>query len=329
MELSIDFPPKKGKSPSHVSMRGGVHYVPPDRESEFYRLYVRLVKEGKHLHLVEECNTNEFKFFLDVDYKDDTPLTITDVESLAQRVCKIVDGGKCMVLVSNPKKQEDKWKSGIHMVWFDFVTTYDEAMETRNKLVEELGDDKNWEAIMDTAVYKGGLRLPWSWKYNRKTGQEEYPYLPLCIITERFVIRDVSQDPDELLLKLSSIRMSKSGKREGRFSKKLMESAMQNNGTCEAFEKFIRMNIPGNKRTYVKNIMKNDDYYIIDTNSHYCENKGGIHNGNRVYFVVNNAGELYQKCFCRCDISRRKGFCSTFRGSRYTLPKPLSQKLLE
>ena len=329
MELTLEFPPKRGKSTSHVSMRGGVHYVPPDRESDFFRLYCNLVRQGNRLHLVEQCNTNEFKFFLDIDYKSQEALTISDVEKLTMDICKLVDGGKCLILVANPKQQGDLWKSGIHMIWYEYVVDYDQAMEARNKLVQDLPPGKDWENILDTSVYRGGLRLPWSWKYNRKTEKEEVAYLPLCIVTERFSVREVDQAPDEALLKLSSIRMSSSGKREGRFSKKDVENSIQDISTCMDYEKFIRLNVQGNKKTIVKNIMKRDKYFIIDTNSHYCENKGGIHNGNRIYFVVNSDGMMYHKCFCRCDISRRKGFCADFKGTIYRLPGPLWKKLYE
>jgi hypothetical protein len=329
MELSIEFPPKRGKPASHVSMRGGVHYVPPDRESEFFRLYCKLVRQKTRLHLVEQCNTNEFKFFLDIDYKSPEALTIQDVEKLATDICRLVDGGKCLVLVANPKQQGDLWKSGIHMVWFEYIVDYEQAMEARNKLVQELPPDKDWSNILDTSVYKGGLRLPWSWKYNKKTEKEEVAYLPLCIITERFTIREVDQAPDEALLKLASVRMSGSGKREGRFSQKDLANSIQDKESSLEYEKFIRMNVPGNKKTIVRNIMKRDKYFIVDTNSHFCENKGGIHSGNRVYFVVDSTGMMYQKCFCRCDISRRKGFCAEFRGTKYRLPGPLWKKLFE
>jgi len=329
MELSIEFPPKRGKPASHVSMRGGVHYVPPDRESEFFRLYCKLVRQKTRLHLVEQCNTNEFKFFLDIDYKSPEALTIQDVEKLATDICRLVDGGKCLVLVANPKQQGDLWKSGIHMVWFEYIVDYEQAMEARNKLVQELPPDKDWSNILDTSVYRGGLRLPWSWKYNKKTEKEEVAYLPLCIITERFTIREVDQAPDEALLKLASVRMSGSGKREGRFSQKDLTNSIQDKESYLEYEKFIRMNVPGNKKTIVRNIMKKDKYFIVDTNSHFCENKGGIHSGNRVYFVVDSTGMMYQKCFCRCDISRRKGFCAEFRGTKYRLPGPLWKKLFE
>lgn len=330
MELSIDFPAKKGKSPSHVSMRGGVHFVPPDREDEFFRTYERLVKENVKLYLVEQCNTQEFKFFLDIDLKAPEALDIPQITDICKRISKIVDGGKCVVLVAKPKQVGDQVKSGIHMVWFNYVVELEEAMNVRNQLVAELGTDYNWEDILDTSVYRAGIRLPWSWKYNKKTQQDESCYLPLCFLTEKQVVREVSQQPDAQVLKLCSVRMSKSGKREGQFSKAQMAKSIPDDGRFGELEIFIRKFAEGQKKTRVKSIMKKEaNFLVVDTNSRYCENKGGIHAGNRIYFVINKEGIMYQKCFCKCDINRRLGFCKDFRGQRYRLPGSLVKKLFE
>ena len=330
MELAINFPPKKGKSPSHVSMRGGVHFVPPDREDEFFKTYAQLVNDGSKLYLVEQCNTKEFKFFLDIDLKAPEALSIKQITNICTRISKIVDGGKSVILVAKPKPVGDEIKSGIHMVWFNYVVELEEAYKMRETLVRELGDDYNWEAILDTSVYRAGIRLPWSWKYNKKTGQDESCYLPLCFLTEKQVVREVSQKPDAQVLKLCSVRMSKSGKREGQFSKAQLARSIDDNGKFNEVENFIRKFVQGHNKTIVKNIMKKDsNFLVIDTNSRYCENKGGIHSGNRVYFVVNGDGILYQKCFCRCDINRRLGFCKDFKGTKYRLPGSLMKKLFE
>ena len=160
MELTINFPPKKGKSPSHVSMRGGIHFVPPDREDEFFRTYTRLVDEGSKLYLVEQCNTKEFKFFLDIDLKAPEALSIKQITDICIRISKIVDGGKSVILVAKPKPVGDEIKSGIHMVWFNYIVELEEAYKMRDTLVRELGDDYNWEGILDTSVYRAGIRLP-------------------------------------------------------------------------------------------------------------------------------------------------------------------------
>ena len=332
MELSLNFPAKRGKHATHVSMRGGIHYVPPDRENEFFSTYIRCIKEGSKLYLVEQCNTNEFKFFMDIDYKAEKALTVPDVMALSKKITKIVDGGKCLVLISNPKQVGDKIKSGIHLIWFEYIVDLDEAYKIRENVLKDMEPGHDWENILDKAVYRGGLRMPWSNKYNKKTGQDEISYLPLCIITENQGVREVSHSPDETILKLASVRISTSGKREGKFTQNQVENSVSNiNGKFGDLERFIRQFIPGQRRTVVRNIMKQgeENIFIIDVNSRYCENKGGIHSGNRIYFVVNKKAELTQRCFCKCDISRRKGFCNNFRGKAYKLPSPLWKKLLE
>jgi len=124
--------------------------------------------------------------------------------------------------------------------------------------------------------------------------------------------------------------MSRSGKREGHFSKAQLSRSIEDNGKFAELEQFIRTFVEGQKKASVKNIMKKDSsFLVIDTNSRYCENKGSIHSGNRVYFVMNRDGIMYQKCFCKCDISRRMGFCKDFKGTKYRLPGSLMKKLFE
>ena len=331
MELNIEFPPKRGKSPTHVSMVGGVHYVPPDRENEFFRTYIELVKrKGTKLHLVEQCNTQEFKFFLDIDFKAPEALSVQEIIDLSTKISKFVDGGKCLVLISNSKPAGDLIKSGIHIVWFDYIVDLEEAHRVRDNLVKEMGTEHNWNDILDTSVYRAGIRLPWSYKYNKKTGKHESCYLPPCFLSETQAFREVSQQPDEFVLKLASVRVSSSGKREGRFTKTQLAKAIDDGGKLSDVELFIRNFVPGQKKAIVKRIMKmSDTRLVVDTNSRYCENKGGIHSGNRVYFVINNDGILFQRCFCKCDISRKKGFCNNFSGKKYKLTASLKKKLFD
>lgn len=59
----------------------------------------------------------------------------------------------------------------------------------------------------------------------------------------------------------------------------------------------------------------NKHFYIVNTNSHECKNKGGSHGRSTVYFIFHPDG-WYQKCWCRKgDVYEPGGVpCSQYRG---------------
>lgn len=58
---------------------------------------------------------------------------------------------------------------------------------------------------------------------------------------------------------------------------------------------------------------------LAETDSSWCANKGGEHNGNRVYFLIDRDG-ITQRCHCQCDIQRKYGLCKRFVGAPKKLP---------
>ena len=327
MDLKITFPPKKGKGPTHTFMDGGTLHVPRDKFSSFAGLYLCGVRAKNHkICLVERCNPQGFNFFVDLDYKNSHELNEEDVERISLQIHDILNIGQCIVLVSEPRKIDGGlYKSGIHIVWSQHVVNRQKAMEYREKLILAMG--KEWETVIDPAVYRGGLRLPWSMKF--QNGTYEKPYLPLHLIDTQGRVIPTDFLPSEESLKMSSIQTITST-REGWFDKSQMETEVDNPGLCRHIQGYINCNIPGQKNVQIKNLWKqgNTGYYLVNTNSRYCENKGGIHKSNHVYFVIDPGGKMYQKCFCTCDhIERKKGVCSKFRGSPYRLPGTMYKEL--
>jgi hypothetical protein len=328
MDLKLTFPPRKGKSPTHTFMDGGTLHVPQDKVSSFSQSYLEGVKVKNHkICLVERCNPRGFNFFVDLDYKNAIPLTEHDVESITLQISRLLGIGQCIVLVSEPRLLDggDLYKSGIHMVWSHHVVNRQKALEYRAKLIESMGEE--WETIIDTSVYRGGLRLPWSMKH--QNNKYEKPYLPLHLIKSNGEIVDIDFLPNRESLQLSSIQTTTTT-REGWFDKTQMETEIDNPTLVNHIQGFMNANIPGQRNTSIKNLWKQGEtgYYLVNTNSRYCENKGGIHRSNHIYFVIDSFGKMYQKCFCTCDhVVRKKGVCSKFRGSGFRLPGTMYREL--
>ena len=320
-QLQIYYPHNK-KNISHVSMTGGSIFVPPDKTNEFAQMYIESVIEGSKMFLVEQNNQENFRFFVDIDYKADKALTEDEMMKMVKTITHHIDEGPAIVLIAEPKKTSDgKVKTGIHMVWYDFVTNLVDALRIR----EEINPFTN--GSVDASVYRAGIRLPWSYKYEHRTKRVEGYYIPICIVSPSGNVREVDSKPSVDTFKLCCVRSVKSKRRESGFSQNQMENSIEDPELYSMAERFIRKYLEGQGRTEVKNIFKFKDTYLLNTGSRYCENKMGRHSNNHVYFVINKNGHIYQKCHCKCDIDRKKGHCEHFVGQKHMVTKDVHKKL--
>ena len=329
MDLKLTFPPKRGRLATHFFMDGGTLHVPQDKFSSFRSAYIEAVSDRtQKICLVEKCHSSQFVFFVDLDYKAPVALERQDVEDLTIKMSRVLGIGHSLVMVAQPREVDGGlMKSGVHIVWPDRRVDINEAMQLRAKLIGELPTGTNWGEVLDKSVYRGGLRLPWSWKH--QGGKYELPYLPLHIVDKDHTIRHVDSKPDAHLLKLASIIIP-SEKREGWFSRDEMSQEITDTSIYGVLEEFIKYNIPRQQYAKIKNIWKQGDtnYWLVNTNSRYCENKGGQHGGNHIYFVIDALGKIYQKCHCKCDHKERRfGICSQYRGKKYRLPGKIYKEL--
>ena len=161
---------------THVLMDGGILFVPPEDTIEFYSEYIQLVNSGTKLYVVEQ-KTEQFKFFVDIDYKAPEKLKEAD---LLQFVTIIHDAletkSKCLIARAQPRAVKEGIKSGVHVHWPDLVVTRVQAMNFRSKIITSLSEafPFQWDKVIDASVYGGsGLRMLWSHKL--PTGD---PYIP-------------------------------------------------------------------------------------------------------------------------------------------------------
>ena len=317
----IQYPHGKNKL-SHVGMTGGSIYVPPERNDEFARDYIDTIKKGSKLFLVEQNNLENFRFFLDIDHKSEKALTEDEMMSMIKSMVAKVDEGPAIVLIAEPKQTADgKVKTGIHVVWYDFITNLENAMELQEELKEISMNS------IDASVYRAGIRLPWSHKYDHKNKRVEGYYIPVCIVNPGGTIREVDSKPSVETFKLCCVRTLKSKRREGSFSASQLAKSLDDPDLYIKTEMYIRKYMTGQGRTCVKNIFKFKENYLVNTDSRYCENKSGRHSNNHVYFVINSSGHIYQKCHCKCDVNRKKGKCEYFTGQKYVINKNIHKKL--
>ena len=164
---------------SHVLMDGGILSVPFDRLNDFYEKYVEVYTLGEKIFVVEQ-KTENYNFFIDLDYKDETELTLTQVESICKIICdkvsKFEGAGQALISIAEPKEVSNKLiKTGVHINWEGFTVNRSSAIAIREHVIDTLKlvyGSVNWEDVVDSAVYgssdrktKGsGFRMPFSHK---------------------------------------------------------------------------------------------------------------------------------------------------------------------
>ena len=225
---------------------------------------------------------------------------------------------------------------------------------------------EEWEKIIDSSVYgnpdkgtKGsGFRMPWSHKKGKhaecggsgclvceNTGKlTEVAYLPIfmyrCEGPFKIMERLDHVEPSVSILLAATIRTESQQsrtveqpdntpkKKEGFFSRDQTKNECTNPEISALLETYIRTNMKGQDQARIGKIFKDEKggAYFVSTDSSYCENVGGKHSSNHVWFLIKDV-KISQKCFCRCEILRKKGFCKDFAGREHEL-SPSIVKLL-
>jgi hypothetical protein len=327
---------------SHVLMDGGVLSVPFDKLNDFHEKYIEAVKSGEKLFVVEQKSDN-YNFFVDIDYKDTRPLTIEEIQDICKIICDKVKrhGGKdCLISVSPTKKVGEYTKTGVHLNWPGFVLNQSSAVALREHILVALSKAKggtDWNEIIDSSVYGcthrktrgSGFRMPWSHKMAKhmSCGGQGCPecgdsgkiiqvaYLPVFLYNHGPLskLTRVDQQPNIEYLKMSSIRTNEpqhitieppsSVIKEGSFTDAQTKDELHDDEVRGLIEDFVQKNMEGQNGSIIKSLFKHKDTYLVATNSKYCENLKRSHNSNHVWFHISGR-VIAQKCFCRCETIR-------------------------
>ena len=220
---------------SHVLMDGGVLSVPFDRLNDFYEKYVDAYTASEKVFIVEQ-KTENYNFFMDLDYKDEDELSFEQIESICKVICDKVSkfGGKdALVSVAEPKPIGNLIKTGIHINWSGFVVNRSSALALREHVINTLHlayGSRSWENIIDISVYGSssrntngsGFRMPWSHKRAKhelcsglgceiceNTGKEtQSEYLPIFIYKHGplAMLQKTEQNPTVDMLHMATLR---------------------------------------------------------------------------------------------------------------------------
>jgi len=256
--------------PSHFLMNGGKLFIKHNDIVMFHEQYIKDLSKGKICCYVEK-KTPIFKFFIDFDYKGDSIILHDDIITLGKQFIEILRAS-CYVALSTPRKVGNLWKTGIHFHFPSIKCSTDDALSMRDDIIYAY---PLLESYIDKSVYKTGLRMLWSHKYQDGVYYEPYkPYIHISIV-ER--ITPLPRDPPALdLLNIFSIRTN-------------IEQAEEkkSHNAPNKLESFIRENMINYSDVVIqKTIVTKSNDYALQTNSKYCPFKGEKHTSNHVWFLI-------------------------------------------
>ena len=394
------------KSITHLQMDGGVCCIPDGMMDSFRKHYIDAFSNGKSLSF-SEVRSEEFPMYFDLDIFQETKFQMPEIKVFLKavvHVCNLLyndlDQDKFRFIVSHrdpSQKMNDHYrkmwyKSGVHVVMYDFVVSTTEATTIVFRLLEYLEKhcEKNqklstrWEDVLDTGVYRslGGLRMNFSKKVircksckNRKTGSK-------CLVCNGQIVYDdktyriqgifkydseggeliqdsralqVAQKLPRVELQLTSLRARNQDLAPLAWYRSFKEDQaikinLENNvpsakyreikstGVKKAIEQKIRELHPAYKHVHVSKISftkaekKCTVYLYPGPNYRFCQNKGGEHLSNNIYFEITNTKSsekclIRQRCHCTCNVERSRGKCSTYRSAAKDLGDTIRKQL--
>ena len=291
------------KGPStHVFMNGGILAVPPEDTQEFHRTYIETINSGTKLYVVEQ-KTENFKFFVDLDYKAPEKLKDEDLLEFCSIIHKALEtSGRCLIARARPRVVSGLIKSGVHIHWPDMVVTRIQALNLRTKIIQSLGEGP-WDQVIYASVYGGsGLRMLWSHK--KPTGD---PYVPWKMLDGT----EISKDPSLETLSLFSIRTF-----EVTNSPSFEPSDPE---LISKIEEYVQRYLAGQRRAHVKKVQRHEhDGWFVQTDSKFCEKIKCDHKSNHVWFSI-HSGRISQRCLDED--------CAEFKGTEHILPPSIVERL--
>lgn len=266
---------------------------------DFYRECISLINSGTKLYIVEQ-KTDNFKFFVDLDYKAQEKLKDEDLLQFCSIIHEAVGVGRCLIARAKPRPVKEGIKSGVHIHWPDLVVNRIQALNLRTKIITSLGDGP-WDTIVDASVYGGsGLRMLWSHK--KPTGD---PYVPWRQLNGP----EFPKEPSVETLALFAVRTDE----------QLVMTREEMLGDTRPLEEYIQRYLMGQRRSKVKKVQRHDhDGWFVQTDSKFCERIKTEHKSNHVWFSI-RSGRISQRCLDED--------CAEFKGTEHILPPSIVEQL--
>ena len=159
---------------THYLLDGGIWKVPLSEYPTFLQLLAGDLNAGEK-HYISENKTKVFKFICDLDFYEESVISIKQVEHIVSVIQEIVNeyfGDQKIIICGADSKtvtinQTEFIKSGFHLVFPKLWVTVDTSKHLRILFIERListfkerESHNKWEDVVDLSVYEdNGLRM--------------------------------------------------------------------------------------------------------------------------------------------------------------------------
>ena len=159
---------------THYLLDGGIWKVPLSEYQKFLQLLATDLNAGEK-HYISENKTPIFKFICDLDFFEESVISVSQIEHIVKVIQEIVNeyfgNQKIIICGADSKKvivnEIERTKSGFHLVfpklWVSIETSKKLRILFIEKLIETFKERETynkWEDVVDLSVYEdNGLRM--------------------------------------------------------------------------------------------------------------------------------------------------------------------------
>lgn len=166
---------------THLSFNRGKFNVPDSEHNKFYKNYFEfVVKNGEESFLIEKVYNSKFAFFLDIEpkLKSEIVLTTSDIKKIIESTNSCISK-----IFSNPSTDYivSKRENNYHINYTNLIVNSSIANLLYLNIIEELPIEL--KHVIDSSVYRTGLRLLGSKKKTLKNQKNEIQYYQIFDIS--------------------------------------------------------------------------------------------------------------------------------------------------
>ena len=315
---------ENSKDLTHLAFIGGKYNVPDTCYEEFYEKYYQAYVNGESLYIIEKIGNN-FAFFIDIEVpKNENLQTIITNENLQSIISKTKQVFEKTFINFDDTLVISKRNNKFHINYPNIIVNSNIAQYLIKNIILVL--EQELKKIIDTSVYRTGLRLFGSKKKDADNKKEMEKYLDLGFkepFQDTYQIYNLNEST-ESVISFDEFKSMVIRKKETEQLNELKENLKLNNAVSKPIklkgienkqesvmiemEKLMKWlnkehkshfktNITVNKIVSTKNKLGVMCFYI-SINEKFCPFKDREHmrNNSPIYLELNNNG-IYLKCY--------------------------------
>lgn len=276
-----------GTTITHTMMNGaGVLNVPIQQRKLFYQICMEALKRKEKLFMVEQTKADRFRMFLDIDYLTDEAVTDESIKRWVEHLVRSFPSLGNVLVSTCCRSQGDKVKNGIHLSWPRTTVTSSSAMTIYERIkmaLKSYDNDIPWETILDTSVFKTGLRTILSYKIKRDTRETVEPYVPRFDISDKGT-RDFSNEKYTAeMMEYFSI-LSHGNETEHFGEKETIISGININN--DILLSWLNEMYPNHAVQRIDKVIPKKTHWVLSVPSKFCVFQEKEHSQNHAYFNV-------------------------------------------